>query len=244
MKHIPYLHIAFFWLQFSTAIVGQPLTEVRDPESFARVVKSEYGRDQNLVNGTQLYTPYRINRGHPYFIDPNFKQGYVIIKGQRYDDVRLRYNIDGQNIELEYKTIYGINSYLMPVKDFIDGFSIGGITFQKMEIKENQPEFYQVISTDHFNLYVFWENEPQVSSNTSEGMVYSQADQLYYLEDNYGEIMGITGARGFYKAFPHMKKKIRRSFREAHFYFRDATPPEIIHTMTRLSLLMDEMDAQ
>ena len=66
--------------------------------SFTAQVSKAYGPSQELVNGLQFYNKHLLVQGHPYFLDESFVNGYVILNGQEFSNVRIRYDIYSQHV--------------------------------------------------------------------------------------------------------------------------------------------------
>ena len=69
--------------------------------SYANLVRKEYGLDHELVNGVQYYNRYAHSKGHPYFPGNQYRNGSLLLDGRMYSDLRLKFDIYAQQVELE-----------------------------------------------------------------------------------------------------------------------------------------------
>lgn len=66
------------------------------------IAESEYGVDQQLVNGVYFEDVYRGANGHPYFPEDRFHEGSLVYKSKYYKGVSIKYDIYSQQLLLSY----------------------------------------------------------------------------------------------------------------------------------------------
>ena len=203
--------------------------------SFATLVRKAYGQDQELVNGVQYYNRYVQVQGNPYFLDDNFVNGSVILKGHEFFDVRIRYDLYSQQLELEYESFSGASNSLVTVYDQVDGFMNGDYWFKKLNL-DGEQQFYQVIRTEQFSCYVHWK---KATYSTIDAELYTEAVSRYLIQLK-GELQGFRNKKTFVGCFNKSRQKeIKRLLRQKRIKFRGAAPDEIVRTMHAVSDLLN-----
>ncbi len=202
------------------------------------LVKKAYGADQSLVNGVRYYKSFGSRRGNPYFLDDELKNASLTMYGQIYNNVHVKYDLYAHHLELEYINIYGGISKVFLVMDHIDGFSFGPNLFEKLEIEEGKPKYYQVIRTDYFTCYIFWDKSIHSGNNV---ISYTDAKETLYLEMD-GQIKEFQGRKDFADFFSkEYKKEIKRFLRKSSFKFRNSAPDVIISGLIDICVFLDEV---
>lgn len=217
---------------FLSPVLGQQNNSKADHSSYAHLVKKGYGLDQDLINGLQYYNRHTLATGHPYFQNNQFRRGSIAIKGEFFNDVRLKYDIHAQNVELEYEKYSGGNNQVVTIFDKVDAFILGEYKFQKLSIEEESEKYYQVISTDCFTIYVFWEKELlPLNGSTTHVEQFADAKHSLWL-DLDGELTPFGSRKEFSECFPEEnQKEIKRLLSNNQFRFRTAQVDEIIHNV-------------
>jgi len=227
---------------------GQQASSADARKTFPELVERAYGLDQDLINGLQYYNRYMSYQEHPYFMEERFTSGSVSVRGRIYEDVRLRYDLYSQHVEIEYENLFGGSSWLITITDNVDAFNYGRLEFLKLNLGQGMARFYQVIRTELFTCYVYREKELISLSNNMERIKRSNAGfytkkftltKRTYLIEMDGSIHGYTNRRSFAALFREdQQKEIKRFLRRKHFSFRKATPDAIFRNMNEVSNLL------
>jgi len=203
--------------------------------SFAAQVRKAYGPNQYLVNGAQYYNRYFQIKGHPYFLNSDFVSGSVVINGQRFSNVQVRYDVYSQQLELEYETFSEASNSLVAVKELVDGFMYGDHRFMKLDL-DGEQKFYQVIGTEQFSCNLHWNKNTYTDIHLE---IFSEAECSYLIQLK-GDILEVKNRKTFVRCFPKSKQKeIRRLLRQRHFVFRRERPDDIVRTMHAVSNLLN-----
>lgn len=207
--------------------------------SFAEQVHKAYGPNQKLVNGVQYYNRYVLVQDHPYFLDDSFVDGSVIINGQEYSPVRIRYNIYSQHLELQYDNFAGASNSLITVNDHIDGFRYGDLWFRKMDL-DGEENFYQVIATEQFSCFVLWGKKlDKIDYSLFYGERFTEPSCGYQLLWK-GDTLDFKSMNTFVKCFHESRRKeIKRFLRQNRFDFKRPAPIEIVRNMHEVSNLLN-----
>lgn len=208
--------------------------------TFPDLVENAYGLDQDLVNGVQYYNRYFLSEGHPYFLEDRFAKGSVTINGKVYQNVKLRYDLLSQHVEIEYESFSGGSNWLLTVSERVDAFSLDEYEFRRLKIQEDREYFYQVINTRHLTCYVHWEKK-LVRLYNSVIYIYrfTYPECTCWLEMG-SEIKAFNNRRSFVRLFPvNIQQEIRKLLRRRGVSFRYVSQDEIIRTMHAVDNLVN-----
>ncbi|MCK5134490.1 MAG: hypothetical protein KAR19_01785 [Bacteroidales bacterium] len=201
-------------------------------------MEQAYGLDQDLVNGVQYHNRYMSCQGHPYFMEDRFASGSVSVRGRIYKDVRLRYDLYSQHVEIEYENFSGGSNVLITITDNVDAFSRGAFEFLKLNLGQEPTRFYQVIRTNVFTCYVYREKELIPLTNNMLFIEQFIKASLTYQMEMDGRLYEFNNMKSFAALFPEdQQKMIKRYLRRKHFTFRKATPGAIVRNMSAVSNL-------
>ena len=219
----------------SQNIAADPMKE------YAKLVVQTYGQDQELVNGMQYYNRHPLSMGNPYLLEGSLRQGSVTIRGEHYQNVRLRYDIHSQMVEVKYQTIYGADNQVILVGDRLEEFTIGELFFRKMTIEEGLEQIFQVTGAGRLVFYISWEKRLiPVSGNSRFIEEFTKTKRSYLLEMD-GTIHLFKNKRRFIKLFPErLKKDVKRLIRKYSIHFRTASPGQLERFMQAVSGLLNE----
>ena len=233
---------AIFAFIFSGHLMAQPLRSADpDADSLTRYVEVKYGLDQGLVSGFQYYVRFPHYKGDPFFPEDAFFEGTVSLRGLQYDEVRLKYNSFTQNLILEYTDSQDGYNLLILNNAHIDSFRLGTHRFQKLSMNEEEPMFYQVISTERLRCYIHWKKDIQsTNSSLQHTHAYTKPKRNYYL-DYRESIYPFTNRKSFINIFAGpIQTEINAYIRDQHFSFRKAGPMDIQNLLNFTSQQIDE----
>ncbi|KPK87804.1 MAG: hypothetical protein AMS27_01360 [Bacteroides sp. SM23_62_1] len=206
--------------------------------SFHDLVMNAFGLDQDLVNGVQYYYRYFQTEGHPYFLEDRFNTGSVTINGRVFQNVKLKYDLYSQHVEIEYEFLSGGSNLILAVPEHMSAFTIGKYNFRKLKLTEVPERFYQVIHNARFTCFIYWEKKlVPYNNNTVYLYHFTNPENLYYLELD-GEIKAFNNRRTFVKLFPEgIQKRLMKHLRQLDVSFRSTNPDEIIRTINSIATL-------
>jgi len=207
--------------------------------AYTSLVKKAYGLDQDLINGVRYFNRYLGCQGDPYFGSIGFEDGELTIKDRVYQDLRIRYDLFSQSVEVEYNYSFGRGNRLVTVSDHVEAFRIQEYSFEKLNIEEPSGKFYQVIRTDLFSCYIHWEKK-LISLHNDRNFTkeFSKPKSTCLLEVD-GEIKAIKSRTDFEALFPdHQRKKIKRLLKKNLVTIHRASPREMVLNMNAVAKLL------
>lgn len=226
-------------VQPDSLIITLEDSSLTDLELYAELVRKAYGLDQTLLNGVRYYTIYEIQVENPYFLRDDVVERTLVLNGQIYHDVDIRFDICAHHLELDFPNAYGGISRIFTVSDHVDGFSIGLNHFEKLDIEIGVPKFYQVIRTNCITCYVLWAGKCGRSSDLGSDSD-ANVDVTLFLESDV-DIKEFKRRGDFSKFFDEAyRKEIKQFLRKNSFKFRTATPEEMIKNLNDVCSLLED----
>jgi hypothetical protein len=206
--------------------------------SFEELVDRTFGSDQGLVNGIQFSNQYIRIEGNPYFLDGRFRIGSVLIGDQFYEYVMLRYNLYTQKLEIEYLAPEDHMNQLISVPEQIPAFYLEGFVFRRMQIGEEAPAYYMVLSSEKTNCYLGWSVDAVGGGNTQRR--FGQLERKYWIQQ--GDHWTVFHDRKSYlRAFPpERKKEFKDLLKSQKFYFNQAGTLEVLTLVDATLQLLEE----
>lgn len=209
--------------------------------SFEELVDRSYGSDQSLVNGIQFSNQYIRIAGNPYFMDGSYRTGSVCINNHWYDQVRLRYNLYTQKVELEYRAPEGHMNQLITVPEQMPAFRLGDYEFRRMQIGEDRAAYYLQLSAKQVSCYIGWTLDALGGGNSERR--FSPVERKFWFQQG-SEWTAFRDRRSYLNALPQERKKEFRDLLKAkNFYFNQASTSEVVALIrATLSLLEDAQE--
>ncbi len=205
---------------------------------FVERVDQTFGSNQELVNGIQFTNQYIRSEGHPYWVDESFRTASVCINDNWFEQVKIRYNLYSQKLELEYHTPKGHMNQIMTVPENITAFLLDGYAFRRVQIGEDLPAYYQVISSESTTCYIGWSRD--LKGSRSSGTSFGPIVREYWIQQG-GRWMYFKDARTYVRAFPkEQKKDYKKLLRQQNFYFQRATTEEMVRMLVATMRLLEE----
>jgi hypothetical protein len=226
-------YLFFLWiltLLFSGSVCGQG--------GFVEQVDRAFGSDQVLVNGIQFSNQYIRSEGHPYWMDESFRTGSVCINDLWYRQVKLRYNLYSQRLELEYHTPEGHLNQIMTVPENISAFSLEGYAFSRVQIGEEARAYYQVLSLGGTTCYIGWSRD--LLGSSSSGTKFGPIVREYWMQKGEQTIY-FKDKKSYVRAFPKEQKgAFKKLLKQQGYQFRRATTSEMVEMLMATIQLFEE----
>ena len=225
---------AIFLAMFYIPVMHLPLLgqgSASDPLSgYIELVNRAFGQDQELVNGKQYYNRHSRSMGHPYLLEGWAHQGSVTLRGKVYKNIWLKYDIESQQVEVEYSTMNGGDNQVILVNDRVDEFYIGDYYFRHMKLEPelSQIQFYQVLGGGPLVWYIRWEKKLVPISGDSRFIEEFTQPKRHYLVEVGGNLYEFKGDKSFIRLFPkEIQKEMKRLIRSNHLQIRSASVEQL-----------------
>jgi hypothetical protein len=196
-----------------------------------------YGLDQKLIRGVQYYNKYPRSMGNGFLDSDAFVRGRVVINEVEYDDVKIRYDIYEQQVNLHFSYSSTTENTVILNRDVIEEFEMNGMLFRKYFFPETDTSFLQIISEGKVTCLYYWYKN--LTNQTSLRYVYEFSDprkKSFLLIDSV--LYQYNGERQFVKLFPESKPALRKYFKQNQIRLRkapDSTVMELIEFCNSLT---------
>lgn len=176
------------------------------------IYQATVGADARLYNGSAykeiIVRDY--DKGHPYFLSPEWRPGSITYEGLRYDNVHLIYDlVNGKILTHQFNTLTKIELILDKIKDFtIEDHSFVYVSGKDSLGKLLPNGFYDRLSSGPASVYV--RRKKEVLENLSSGKVvreYLERNVYYILRD--GRVFVVRTKGDLFKALSAKKSEIK-----------------------------------
>ena len=190
-----------------------------------------YGPDEMLENG-RLYIPdHPKAKGNPYLSDTEWMFTKLIVAGDIFDGVLIKYNVNHEQIILK-KENSKQESHIPIIlnNNFIDAFSAGDryfVNLKSMPFIDELSGFGELIYKERIIFFIKHHKEflNQFSQSNPYG-AYSKLNSDYYILNN-GNLTRLNTKGAFLKYFEPHKKEIEKYIRQHKIRYRKATSPQL-----------------
>ena len=202
----------------------QPMLTLLAQSQFTELVESAFGSDQELINGIQFSNHYGQVDGHPYLLDETFREGTVLIVDQLYENLKIRYNLYSQKVEMEYQFSNRTKIQFMSVPEHMPSFSLEGRAFERIQFGDEKPAYYQVVSTESYVCYIGWRKDQTTARNESfRAYQFSAPKATYWLKLGQ-DVIPFHDRKSFVQIFPEgIQKDILQMLKQQRYSFKNAT---------------------
>jgi len=142
--------------------------KINPKKDFERV----YGINPTLYNGLLYSTFYPGKvKGDQFFINSNYIKGEATIRGVKYYDLELNYDLYKQVLILKYINSSNMNNVIEISKAWLENFTLGKYQFRYYGDNSNPKRFYQVLGSGSMMIFYHWEKKLE-SENDYIGYTY------------------------------------------------------------------------
>jgi len=118
-----------------------------------------YGLDPLLYNGKQYsYFLPAGTGGNQFLSSGEFTKGDMVIRGIRFLDISLNYDIYNQQLLLTYANETGSFNIIEISKAWLESFRLENLEFRCLSY-DNEPHFYQVLGDGPFFIMYYWRKD-------------------------------------------------------------------------------------
>ena len=216
----------------NTSLFGQDTNtiqqQISDVLSNANQV---YGPDEMLENG-RLYIPdHPKAKGNPYLLDAEWMLTKLIVAGDIFDSILIKYNVSHEQIILK-KGDAKQESHIPIIlnNNFIDSFNAGERYFVNLKSMLNIDDLNGFVEFIYEGKVVFFIKHhkdflTQYSQSNPYG-AYSKLNSDYYIVVK-GKLNSLNTKAAFLKYFEPQKKEIKKYFRQHKIRYHKATSSQL-----------------
>jgi hypothetical protein len=177
------------------------------------VFRNHYGPDQKLYSGVVYFNLDPYSLGHKFLGVDEYQPGSMLFDNQRYEDVRLKYDIFNQQLLL-LSGQEGKRPLEIIVNDMgLQEFSLGERVFRKSGLPGEDTLIYEVFEGERLTfLYHWYKVEIPRVRDTRQTSEFSEVKHRSFINMPSG-IQRFTGARSLAKLFPGQGPELRKFMR-------------------------------
>lgn len=171
-----------------------------------------YGLDMLLYNGEKYTEEVKAIEGHPFWLDqPHFK-GTLYIKGNIFENQKLRFNLNKEEFILLY-TDYNLQPYQIILNNaWIDSIKTENVLFIKNVFTEIPHYFLQILYNGRMKCLIGREKKLNFQSQGDHiGYHYSNEIKQYYLVIDE-KVNSFNRNKNFLRIFPKDKRRKIRQY--------------------------------
>lgn len=208
--------------------LGQEVLEKRHDISL--IANLIYRTDDRLING-KYYSPKHYGvLGTPYFKSDSWLNGTLFIKGIKYVDIPVKYNIEDDNFLINFSFKNNTVRSVVLYNAFVDSVKINSEIFHNTEHlpTTNSIGIAELIyKGDSVSAYFKHSIEflGIVSIQSPNGRYLDPRKKLYFLKKS--TFIEINSKKAFLAHFKSHKKEIRLFMRKNQIYFKKATTSQL-----------------
>ena len=226
---------------FPSAVWAQQVIEPLSSEEVKEHYDEYFKLDSRLVNGDFYQTPnLSVASGHPYFISPEWKNGSVILEGDEFDNLLLRYDIHTGQIILNSAGFTNSAVQLVLKKDRIESFIMNGSTFEPFPAHHSMTglQFCEVLTEGEVDFLYVKSKNLKVSSSGLSDFAYTEYEDKFLRIGN--DIISFKNRRTLYKHFPGLKTLLKEYVSENRLKFRSMDLAEQTRFISFCNILLEE----
>lgn len=205
--------LLFISLLTSNSLFSQNLNDLSDhPTSINDTLSRVYGLDPLLYNGIVYVSVYPRNvKGDQYLFSSSYIKGEAIIRGVKYKNIDLNFDIYKQELLLKYLNQNNTYNVIMVSKAWLEGFSLGNLNFGFYSSPQIPQRIYQVLGDSSIHLLYYHKKVLQLSNAVGNSNFYFlPVKELYVLMGS--SILKFHNNRSFIRLFPFEKQVTIRKY--------------------------------
>jgi len=224
-------------------IQGQNYVNPASVASTKNITEQKLGLDDLLVNGIS-YIPEHTNvNGSPEFEYINGHNSFLFIKGQKFEKIRMAYDIVSDHALLIRDFGNGLENRIILYPSNVDSFTIGNHFFvnpaNSYENFTGKGYFEKITDGNIIFLKKHSKSYLQIYDNLNRGK-YSPQKFSRFLTDSNGKLTAVNSKGSFLRYFSKYKKNIRSYINEHNIKYKNADHSEIRSLMNHCNTLIDE----
>lgn len=159
-----------------------------------------YGPDLNLVNGQKYFEHLTGIEGHPFLGENKFNSATIYIRGEKYSDTNIKYDIYNQHVILEYNSSQIGKQLIIVPDENLERFILNDHLFEYRDIPEIGRKLFQIVNEGKYSCAYFWSKKYMIPP-ASPAKLFTQEIVKFYIF--YNDVYFIfRNNKSFIKIFP------------------------------------------
>ncbi len=174
-----------------------------------------------LSTGSDINLNFQAQRGIPFLMDCKSALVASLINNQRYEGVRLGYNIYSQSVILEYLNFAGAPEQIVLHNEFLSEFELKQKKFEKLSFEMTGTAIFQIIEVEDLRCLYQWSKIINRSTTSVNNFyVFSEPRRKSYLWKD-GQLYSFNSKKSFIKLFEaKYQKQIKQFFKQWHIQLK------------------------
>ncbi|MCF8367766.1 MAG: hypothetical protein K9G76_01900 [Bacteroidales bacterium] len=231
-KFILYIHllIIILWIPALALSQGKASAFLKNEAAIYQHTENIYGANDLLIKG-QIYIPTNSKAAnYPYFDKNAWSTGMVFIKGSKFPEVTLKYDIEQDVFILKNLTSTGENQYIALQKGLIDTVELEGHFF--VNSHHILPDKYDlgyvemIYRGDYIFFTKYFKQFKKVYSDLKPYGEYGKQQHLHYIYKD-GNLKKLPSKSTFLTQFSEQKKALKKYLKKNKINYKDAPAQQI-----------------
>ncbi len=192
-----------------------------------------YGIDDLLVNGRKYVPEHGNAKGHPYFPEPDWVTGTLVIKKKTYKDVEFKYNVDLDKIILRAEVTRGGLVYVLLNDGFVTSFIIGEHYFinSSQLLQHDNSGYFELVFEGKHTLLIKYHKSfiSEFSQNAPLGR-FSDLNSMKYIYCD-GMLYRMPNKKSLLTYFKQFRKEIKKYMKQEKINYKKANNFELHHLL-------------
>lgn len=229
-----------FCVLLHAAVSGQPIysdSSIRAGaiHSLIRLYDQKFGEQSHVYNGSVYFNRFALAtlKGHTFYGEDDWQDGYVFYDGQLYEDVSLRYDLFLDKVIIEHPAGQEIEL----ITEKVDYFKIGNQVFDRLVLPS--PGFYARIYSGDIKVYARHYKTIQEKPGTTTMITEFLTKRKLYIV-RQGNYYAVHSRASALKVFAERKSDLKKFLnREGIVFAKDKE-----YALRRMAEYMERMSKQ
>jgi hypothetical protein len=201
-------------------------------QSFEEIEKLPLFSNENEIANGEQWMYQKKYEGHPFWKDDIWYNGYIIFKGERFDDVSMRYDVHTENIVILKKLANETRAYTLN-KNYLESFALydtksnNTVVFQYGHLTDsiNKEIYFNAYNGVH-GYYIIYRKA--VNNRVSERYTGEFIEAPKLLAHIDGQLIEFKTQADLLKLFGSRKTEIKKFIRQNRIKYKKQSPEVLI----------------
>ena len=187
-----------------------------------------------------VWALHSLAEGHPYFETVDWIIGHVFVRGNKFEGVKLKFDIELDEFILYIEDKYQRKNYLVLNHHYVDSVAMGKYLFVNTgilpEIGRDIGYAERVYNSDLIFLVKYTKDFKKQYSESKPYGEYSKQNSDRYIAER-GQLTKVTTRSSFLKYFEAYKKELKRYMKKQKINYKKANSGELYNLLNHCHAL-------
>jgi hypothetical protein len=225
---------AFLWIVQNSLSAQDSRVFLKDSKDLLAYIEERYGADDLLMNGS-IYVPlHSLAIGHPYFEVHDWVLSTLYVKRHRFDQVKLKYDIELDEFVLFILDKQERKNYLLLNRHYVDSVRMGKYVFVNADNIPGIPEKFGYLENVYDRQFYFFvthhkDFKKEFSESKPHGEYSEQTSTRYILDD--GRLTKVNSKKAFLSYFEPYKSELKSYLRKNKIKYKKANSGQLYNLL-------------